>query len=75
MLTRNLIAAVTLFVLPGRLEAAPQILGLVASLEATPMTCENGTCFAEFLTFCLQEQRETPLMELNTCRRLKLHFQ
>jgi hypothetical protein len=25
------------------------------------MTCENGTWFAEFLTFCLQEQRETPV--------------
>jgi hypothetical protein len=61
MFIRNLIVAVALFALPGRLEAAPQILGLVASVEATPMTCENGTCFAEFSTFCLQEQREIPV--------------
>ncbi|MBT3768036.1 MAG: hypothetical protein HOB79_21450 [Rhodospirillaceae bacterium] len=61
MLVRILIISVLLLVGSGRTEAAPQILGLIASVEATPMTCENGTCSAEFSTFCLQEQRGIPV--------------
>jgi len=39
-------------------QAAPQILGLIAS--AVPMTCVDGTCTAELSAVCLQEHRPTP---------------
>jgi hypothetical protein len=41
--------------------AAPQILGLIASAQSTPLTCENGVCKAEFSTVCLQEYRPSPI--------------
>ena len=41
-------------------QAAPQILGLIASSEPVPMTCLNGTCTAELSSVCLQEHRPTP---------------
>lgn len=41
--------------------AAPQILGVVASNGyATPLTCADGQCSAQFSTFCLQEARHAP---------------
>ncbi|MBT8003630.1 MAG: hypothetical protein HN578_12005 [Rhodospirillales bacterium] len=61
MLVRILFISVFLVVGSGRTEAAPQILGLIASLKATPMTCEGGTCSAEVSTFCLQEHRDIPV--------------
>lgn len=45
----------------GRVAAAPQILGLVATTEPTPLTCVGGICTAEFSTFCLQRQRIMPV--------------
>ncbi|MDD9906579.1 MAG: hypothetical protein OXT06_23655 [Rhodospirillaceae bacterium] len=46
----------------GTAGAAPQILALVASNGvATPMHCADGTCKAELSSFCLQQERETPL--------------
>ena len=42
-------------------QAAPQILGLMASAEPVPMTCVDGTCTAELSSVCLQQQRPTPL--------------
>jgi hypothetical protein len=41
-------------------QAAPQILGLMASNEPVPMTCVEGTCTAELSTVCLQQHRPTP---------------
>jgi hypothetical protein len=41
-------------------QAAPQILGLIASTEPVPMTCVNGTCAAELSSVCLQQHRPTP---------------
>ncbi len=41
-------------------QAAPQILGLIASTEPVPMTCANGTCTAELSSVCLQQHRATP---------------
>ena len=41
-------------------QAAPQILGLIASTDPVPMTCVSGTCTAEFSSVCLQEHRPTP---------------
>jgi hypothetical protein len=36
-------------------------LGLVATLEPTPLTCTNGVCSAEFSAFCLQKRRAAPM--------------
>ena len=45
----------------GSAMAAPQILGLVATADTpTELTCENGTCSAEFSAICLQQGREAP---------------
>jgi hypothetical protein len=41
-------------------QAAPQILGLIASTEPVPMTCSGGTCTAELSSVCLQQHRPTP---------------
>jgi len=40
--------------------AAPQILGLIASVTPVPMTCVDGTCTAELSSVCLQQHRSTP---------------
>jgi hypothetical protein len=42
-------------------EAAPQVLGLIASKgAATPLKCDGVECGAHFSSFCLQEAREPP---------------
>jgi hypothetical protein len=40
--------------------AAPQILGVVASIAPMPLTCSGETCTAQLSAFCLQRQREVP---------------
>lgn len=40
--------------------AAPQILGLVASAQPIPLTCEGGVCRAEVSSVCLQQHRKSP---------------
>lgn len=40
--------------------AAPQILALLATGEAVPLKCSDGTCAAEFSGFCLQRKRPDP---------------
>lgn len=45
---------------PAPAQAAPQILGLIASTAPVPMTCVGGTCTAELSAVCLQEHRPTP---------------
>ncbi len=59
ILLAGAIAALSL--LSARAEAAPQILGLVASNGLpTPMRCEGGDCTALLASFCLQEARPAP---------------
>ena len=62
-ITRILFAAAItalLFVSP-RAEAAPQILGLVASNGLpVPMRCTGNDCTALLSSFCLQEARDAP---------------
>src|SRR5262249_38837285 len=41
-------------------QAAPQALGIVASLAPTPMLCTDKGCRADLSAFCLQQQREDP---------------
>ena len=48
---------------PVAARAASQILGLVATRDATPMQCESGVCTALLSAFCLQENRLPPDFE------------
>jgi len=49
--------------LAGRAEAAPQLLGLVASNGMpTPLQCQSGVCGGFFSSFCLQQYRPAPLI-------------
>ena len=41
-------------------QAAPQILGLVATGEPTPLQCDGERCTALLSAFCLQERRLPP---------------
>src|SRR5262249_14792948 len=41
-------------------EAAPQVLGVMASRGAIPLTCGRGLCSVEVTAFCLQEARGVP---------------
>ena len=56
------VAAIVLVgLLAGRAEAAPQILGLVASNGMpTPLHCQDGLCTGLLASFCLQEARSGP---------------
>jgi len=61
--TRILLAALitALSLVTSRAEAAPQILGLVASNGIpTPMSCDRSGCTALLASFCLQEVRDAP---------------
>ncbi len=40
--------------------AAPQALGLLATLTPVPLDCSNGKCQAELSAFCLQRDRDIP---------------
>ncbi len=57
-----LLAAIAMAALAsGRAQAAPQILGLMASNGMpTPLHCRDGLCTGSFASFCLQEAREAP---------------
>ena len=44
----------------GPAAAAPQILGIVASNGALPLTCDQQGCHADLSTFCLQQPRANP---------------
>jgi len=55
------VAIAVLSLATSRAEAAPQILGLVASNGIpTPMRCDASGCTALLASFCLQETREAP---------------
>lgn len=50
-----------LFAVSTTAQAAPQILGLVASNAPLPLTCGKGTCSVEVSAVCLQEHRKAPV--------------
>ena len=60
-----LISALTAMAWPllavSPLQAAPQMMGLVASNTPQPLQCQRGHCFAEFTAFCLQPERASPV--------------
>lgn len=45
---------------PLAAEAAPQLLGVVATASPLKLQCGTGTCSVELTTFCMQSERETP---------------
>ncbi len=54
-------AVAILLLLPwAQAAAAPQVLGVVASAEARPLTCRDGTCSLYLSSFCILERREPP---------------
>ncbi|MFM9844199.1 MAG: hypothetical protein ACKVOI_14635 [Dongiaceae bacterium] len=44
----------------GSVQAAPQVLGIVASNGSIPLTCDSADCRADLSTFCLQQPRDNP---------------
>ena len=54
------IAAFTALGWPSDAGAAYQMMGLIASAGAVPLTCSRGECSAEFSSFCLQPNRASP---------------
>jgi hypothetical protein len=49
------ILAAFAFAVPATAQAAPQILGVIASNgHATPLDCTAGDCTAQLSAFCLQ---------------------
>lgn len=53
-------AAGLLALSPGPARAATQALALLETSGATPLSCADGVCQAEFSTFCLQKDRPLP---------------
>ncbi|MEK9722675.1 MAG: hypothetical protein VW405_04210 [Rhodospirillaceae bacterium] len=41
-------------------QAAPQIIGVVATAQPLPVQCADGVCTAEVSGVCLQEKRPAP---------------
>ncbi|MPY74823.1 MAG: hypothetical protein GEU87_11215 [Alphaproteobacteria bacterium] len=55
--------AIAISLSAGAAQAAPQILGLVATgPEPTVLHCSDGVCSARFTSFCLQADRDAPLL-------------
>lgn len=46
--------------LPFGAEAAPQLLGVVATASPLKLQCDTHTCAVELTTFCMQSERDTP---------------
>jgi len=61
MRTIRLAGALLAVTIPFGAQAAPQMLGLPQSANATPLFCSAGECTAELSAFCLQQDRKAPL--------------
>ncbi|MGJ3259009.1 MAG: hypothetical protein ACFE0S_05345 [Rhodospirillales bacterium] len=57
---KPLMAAAALLVLPAAAQAAPQLLGVIATSSPLKLQCDGNTCAVELSTFCLQSERDTP---------------
>jgi hypothetical protein len=75
---RGSLTVIAIFVLAEAAVAAPQILGVSASFEPIPLTCEEGKCSAELASFCLQKKRDDPnygdAYTIFDNQRVKLHL-
>ncbi|MBO6520940.1 MAG: hypothetical protein JJ900_06605 [Rhodospirillales bacterium] len=54
------IFAAALLVMPAAAQAAPQLLGVIATSSPLKLQCSGGTCAVELSTFCMQAERDTP---------------
>lgn len=57
---KPIMAAAALLVLPAAAQAAPQMLGVIATSSPLKLQCDDNTCVVELSTFCLQSERDTP---------------
>jgi hypothetical protein len=66
---KRIVFALAALLLPAATpaQAAPQILGLVATAEPVPLQCDGGQCTAFLSAFCLQKKRLLP--DLRTAYR------
>ena len=55
-----LVSALAALALPSLAEAAPQLLGVIASREPLPLRCEGDRCSVELSAFCLEQGRSGP---------------
>ena len=53
-------AALAMSAMAAPAEAAPQVLGLMASSDPIPFTCNDRECYALVGSFCLQRDRDVP---------------
>ncbi len=59
-IAKTFLAAAALMVLPLAANAAPQLLGVIATSSPLKLQCEGSTCAVELSTFCMQAERDTP---------------
>lgn len=59
-LTKTIMAAAALAAFPITANAAPQLLGVIATSQPLKLECGAETCAVELSTFCLQSERDTP---------------
>lgn len=52
--------AAVLLLAAGAAQAAPQVLGIVASNGPVPLACDDSGCSVDLSSFCLQQPRQNP---------------
>lgn len=52
--------ALVILTMAAPAEAAPQVLGMMASSDPIPFTCNDRECYALVGSFCLQRDRDVP---------------
>lgn len=57
---KTVVVALGILVIPAAVQAAPQLLGVIATASPLKLQCETGTCAVELTTFCMQSERDTP---------------
>src|SRR5262245_24010402 len=60
MIRQVALAGLAAAAVAGQAVAAPQPLGLVATIEPVPLICESGGCVAVLASFCLMQSRLPP---------------
>ncbi len=60
MIRSFLLGGVAALAFSVQVQAAPQPLGLVLTIEPAPLQCDKGKCSVVLATFCLQQERLPP---------------
>ena len=60
LIIKSTLAVSAIFIMTTGTQAAPQALGLVATNEPVPLTCDGHDCSGYFTSFCLQMARTQP---------------